>query len=62
MATFSMKQLSEKTGVPARTIRYHISRGLLPGAVGKGRRAHYTEEHLERLLEVERHLNAGVSL
>jgi DNA-binding transcriptional MerR regulator len=31
----TLHQLSERSGVPARTIRYYIQRGLLPPPTGE---------------------------
>lgn len=41
--------LAQATGIPERTIRSYISRGLLPPPSGRGRAASYGPEHLERL-------------
>jgi len=49
---FSLAELAEQAGLPARTIRYYISRGLLPGPLKAGRRAAYSEEHLRQLRRV----------
>jgi len=40
-------ELAEVPGVPARTIRYYIARGLLPPPLVGGRSACYGEEHLK---------------
>jgi DNA-binding transcriptional MerR regulator len=42
-------QLSERSGVTRRTIRYYIEIGLLPPPSGTGKVATYGQEHLERL-------------
>lgn len=52
--TLSLAELAELAGVPARTIRFYISRGLLPGPIKAGRGAEYTAEHLERLEHIKR--------
>jgi DNA-binding transcriptional MerR regulator len=49
----TLTQLSEASGVPARTIRFYISRGLLGGPAKAGRAAAYTDEHLSRLNEIK---------
>jgi DNA-binding transcriptional MerR regulator len=46
---YSLIDLAEVAGVEARTIRSYIERGLLPGALNKGRAASYSQEHLSRL-------------
>jgi len=49
MAELTLWQLAEQAGLPPRTIRFYIARGLLPGPRKGGRRAVYGPEHLERL-------------
>jgi DNA-binding transcriptional MerR regulator len=44
-----LNDLADATGVEARTVRSYIERGLLPGALTKGRAASYSQEHLSRL-------------
>ena len=44
-----MVELAEVSGVPARTIRFYIARGLLPPPLVGGRAACYSEEHLKEL-------------
>ena len=54
----TLSELAEETGIPARTIRFYIARGLLEGPVRGGRGAVYTAKHAERLAEIRR-LQAG---
>ena len=42
-------ELSERTGVPTRTIRYYTQQRLLPSPTLRGRVGHYDERHVERL-------------
>lgn len=49
----TLAELSEQSRIPARTIRFYISRGLLNGPVKAGRGAAYTPEHLARLKEIQ---------
>ena len=49
----TLAELSEESGVPARTIRFYIARGLLDGPVKAGRGAVYTAEHLARLEKIK---------
>jgi len=51
--TKSLAELSEQAGVPARTIRFYIARGLLDGPVKSGRGAAYTADHLARLEKIQ---------
>jgi len=50
----TLAELSEESGISARTIRFYIARGLLDGPVKAGRGAVYTEEHLARLEKIKK--------
>ena len=50
----TLAELSDKSGLPARTIRFYIARGLLDGPVKAGRGAVYTDEHLTRLETIKK--------
>ncbi|WP_307817668.1 MerR family transcriptional regulator [Nocardia acididurans] len=52
MDRYSRTQLAEMSGVPARTIRYYHSLGVLPKAGRAGKEAVYTGEHLDRLRDI----------
>jgi DNA-binding transcriptional MerR regulator len=49
----TLAELSGESGIPARTIRFYIARGLLDGPVKSGRGAVYTLEHLARLEKIQ---------
>jgi DNA-binding transcriptional MerR regulator len=49
----TLAQLSEESGLPARTIRFYIARGLLDGPVKAGRGAVYTPHHLARIEKIK---------
>jgi len=49
----TLAELAEESGIPARTIRFYIARGLLDGPVKAGRGAVYTAEHLARLEKIK---------
>jgi DNA-binding transcriptional MerR regulator len=49
----TLADLAESSGLPARTIRFYIARGLLDGPVKSGRAATYTNEHLARLEKIK---------
>jgi DNA-binding transcriptional MerR regulator len=49
----TLADLAESSGLPARTIRFYIARGLLDGPVKSGRAATYTSEHLARLEKIK---------
>lgn len=46
---YTIVDLESETDIPARTIRYYITEGLLPAAKGRGKGATYSSEHLLRL-------------
>src|SRR5437667_3133986 len=50
---WTLAELAEDVGLPARTIRYYIARGLLAGPGVAGRGAVYGTEHLTRLREIQ---------
>ena len=52
-ASKTLAELSGESGIPARTIRFYIARGLLDGPVKSGRGAVYTAEHLARLAKIQ---------
>jgi DNA-binding transcriptional MerR regulator len=49
----TLAELAEASGIPARTIRFYISRGLLDGPAKAGRGAVYSGAHLERLEKIK---------
>jgi DNA-binding transcriptional MerR regulator len=49
-----LTELADRAGVSVRTVRYYIQQGLLPKPEARGPGAHYTEEHLDRLLLIKR--------
>jgi DNA-binding transcriptional MerR regulator len=58
----SLAEIAEASGVPARTVRFYIARGILSGPVKAGRGAAYTAEHLERLERIRRLQTEGRTL
>lgn len=46
---YTIEELSEATGITARTIRYYTTEGLLATPETRGRYALYSEAHLQRL-------------
>lgn len=52
--TYDLPELATRSGVSIRTVRYYIQQGLLPSPEARGPGAHYTEEHLDRLLRIKR--------
>ena len=59
---YSLMQLSEKTGISPRNIRYYISKNLLEGPSQVGRNAVYTEDHLNQLLRIQEKKEGGLTL
>ena len=53
-AEIDLAELTARAGVSARTVRYYIQQGLLPAPESRGPGAHYTAEHLDRLLLIRR--------
>ena len=58
----TLADIAEASGLPARTIRFYIARGLLNGPVKGGRSAEYTAEHVARLERIKRLQAAGQAL
>ncbi len=59
---FNIETLAEKTGTTRRTIRYYVQRGLIPKPEGGGRGHYYTDEHLDRIKQIQRLSSQGVPL
>jgi DNA-binding transcriptional MerR regulator len=57
-----LAELAEKSGVPARTIRLYIARGVLDGPSKLGRAAAYTQAHLSRLRQIQELQAKGITL
>lgn len=58
----TLAELADESGVPPRTIRYYIARGLLDGPLVAGRAASYGPEHLERLRQIRSLQSQGLTL
>ncbi len=59
---WSLEELAAEAGLPARTIRFYITRGLVPPPAGAGRGAAYRAEHLARLRAIRKLQAKGVML
>jgi DNA-binding transcriptional MerR regulator len=59
---FTINELSEATQVEPRNIRFYIQQGVMPGPIGAGRGARYTQKHAEILRNINRWKRAGFSL
>jgi DNA-binding transcriptional MerR regulator len=49
---WTLRELAEESGVPERTIRFYISKGILDPPLRGGRGAAYGPDHLARLREI----------
>ncbi len=49
-----LSDLAEQAGIPPRTVRYYVQRGLLPAPRFRGPDTAYDEEHLIRLRAIRR--------
>jgi DNA-binding transcriptional MerR regulator len=58
----TLTEIAEASGLPARTIRFYIARGLLKEPATRGRSASYTAEHLAGLEQIKRLQAAGHTL
>lgn len=58
----TLSEIADASGLPARTIRFYIARGLLNGPVKAGRGAAYTAEHLARLERIRKLQSEGRTL
>jgi DNA-binding transcriptional MerR regulator len=58
----TLAELAEESSIPGRTIRFYISRNLIPGPNQAGRGAHYGLEHLEQLKKIKELQEAGKTL
>src|SRR5215510_7557991 len=59
---YAIGDLADLAGVSRRTVRYYIQEGLLPAPLGVGRGRHYSQEHLDRLIEVKALQERGQTL
>lgn len=60
--SYALDDLAARSELPARTVRYYIQLGLVDRPVGTGKGAHYTQQHLDQLLQVRKWQLAGLSL
>jgi DNA-binding transcriptional MerR regulator len=58
----TLADLAAEAGIPERTIRFYIARGLLDGPARAGRGAVYTPEHRKRLEKIKRLQGEGRTL
>ncbi len=58
----TLSEVAQASGLPERTIRFYIARGLMNGPVKGGRAAAYTAEHVARLKRIQQLQTAGRTL
>lgn len=58
----TLADLADKSGIPARTIRFYIARGILDGPLKGGRAASYSGDHLKRLQAIQKLQARGLTL
>lgn len=58
----TFNDLCTEAGLGPRQVRDLRAKGALPAPVGKGRAAHYTQAHLDRLIAIKPLLDAGLSV
>ena len=61
-ARYSLLELEAASGVPARTIRFYIQRGLVDRPEGEKRGAYYPTRQLEQLVRIKKWSEEGISL
>ena len=61
-AAYGLAELAARSGVPARTIRFYQSAGVLPRPERRGRAAVYRENHLDRLRLIAELQDRGLTL
>lgn len=59
---YNLNDLCQLVELKPRTVRFYIQKALLQAPEGSGRGAFYTHQHLERLLEIKKWQDAGLSL
>ncbi|MBP7705692.1 MAG: MerR family transcriptional regulator [Candidatus Aminicenantes bacterium] len=59
---WTLRELAAETGATERTIRFYISRGILPPPLRAGRGAAYGEEHRARIEDIRRLQAQGLTL
>jgi DNA-binding transcriptional MerR regulator len=60
--TYKLDELARAAGTSARTVRYYVQRGLLPGPTFRGKDSAYGKEHLARLRAIRRLQDAFLPL
>jgi DNA-binding transcriptional MerR regulator len=59
---YTAEQLAFRAGVPLRTVRFYVQEKLIDPPLGRGRGAHFTNDHLVQLQQARVLQNAGFAL
>jgi DNA-binding transcriptional MerR regulator len=59
---YTIQEVVDQAGISRRTLRYYIAQGVLMPPVGNGRKARYTDEHLDRVAKVRKLQEEGLTL
>lgn len=59
---YTMADLADASGVPARRIRYYVAQNLIPGPQPMGPNARYSESHLQQLKSIQELQAQGLTL
>jgi DNA-binding transcriptional MerR regulator len=62
LMSYTKQDLIEQSGLPDRTIRNYLARGLIPRPRGHGLAAEYDEEHLVRAVAIGRMRGQGMHI
>ncbi|GIU33041.1 MerR family transcriptional regulator [Shewanella schlegeliana] len=62
LTQYSLNELCQLVELTPRTVRFYVQKTLLQPPEGSGRGSHYTQQHVERLLEIRKWQDAGLSL
>jgi DNA-binding transcriptional MerR regulator len=60
--SYSLQEVATLAGTSGRTVRYYIELGLIDRPDGETRAATYGPRHLERLIQIRKWQEAGLSL
>ena len=61
-ACYTIDDVMQLTGVSRRTVRYYVTRGLIPPPDGRGVGLHYGQEHVDGILRVLEAKRRGATL
>ena len=54
---YTVQQVATEGGIAVRTVYWYVKVGVLPPPVGRGRAAHWTDEHIRAVRAVRRDLH-----